>query len=309
MTHSEPDMHYHTHTMTLQFVHNAMGCEWDLTLAGEDRQTLYDVSVEVWELIDRLDGQLSHYKEKSEISYINAVAAHEPVLVEPGLFQLLLFARDMWELTDGALDITAGAAGRKWGFETGLLPSEGVYGMSHVTLDPDRRLIAFDDPGVRIELGALGKGYAVDRAIELLGERGIKAAFLSAGASSAHGFGKPWPIRIGDREVTIDNEGVSTSGPLEQSIEGRSHLIDPATGEPSRSDVSVTVLALTALEAEALSTAVALRPTPASIPDWLLSYMTLAPGIRVFVRDRSGGRTALSSDEQGKVTREENHET
>jgi thiamine biosynthesis lipoprotein len=317
--------------MTLEFTHRAMGCEFRLLLCGQRQQALYDTAVEVWELVDALDGQLSHYNKRSEISYINATAWREPVLVEPALFQLLHYARDMWVLTDGALDVTMGPLALAWGFFSGdvaepppgaIDQARALCGMEHVTLDPDQRLIALDRQGVRIDLGALGKGYTIDRAVELLRERGVQAGFLSAGGSSAFGYGLAggWPVRVADpyhpdREpsvVHLDDQAVSTSGPAEQSVTAggvrRSHLIEPKTGEPSGSDVTATVIAPTALEAEALSTPVALRVTADLQPNWLLSYLARAPDVRVMIvepGDEATRTVELSLGQQGVVVRNE----
>lgn len=248
--------------MDFEFRHQAMGCEFRLVAGGLPEQILHDVAVEVWELVDRLDSQLSHYNERSEISYINARAACEPVLVEPDLMDLLLFARDMWILTDQALDITMGM---------------GAAGFENVTLDYSTRLIAFAGPNVGIELGALGKGYAIDAGVRLLQRYDVPVAMLSAGGSSAYGYGAEWPLRILDplrpQNVLVEDQffeqGISTSGPCEQP----EHLIWPETREPSESPPTATVRADTALEAEALSTAIAVSWRPKAMVEWVMAYL------------------------------------
>jgi len=262
-----------------------MGSEWELILDGGDEQPMYDTAIEVWELVDRLDAQLSHFKDKSEISLINARAAHEPVLVEPELFQLLLFARDMWLLTEKSLDVAVNPAGE-------------VAGFGHVTLDPERRLIAFDQPGVAIELGALGKGYAVDKGIELVAARGIPAASLSAGGSSGSVHGMPVTLRFGRETASVDDNAYSVSGTLEQPL----HLIDPTTGAPVQRPISVLVVCPTALESEALSTAIAVRCSTEHQPDWLLAYMARCPGIEVRIAEGATATRLVSW--QGRMGRE-----
>lgn len=309
-----------------------MGCDFHLVLDGAEEQALIDASVEAWEVLDRLDAMLSHYKPKSEVSDLNARAGYGPVLVSPEFLDLLLYARDMWALTDGALDIAMGPLSRAWGFFTGDLgePPPGsieaaraLSGFHHVKMDPEQRLVSFERPGVEINFAALGKGYALDRMAELLRSRLIPSAFLSAGDSSALGYGRAegWSVRLNDpederRELTrfpLRDQGLSTSGPSQQGVVvggvRRSHLIDPRTGEPSTSPVTATVIAPTALEAEALSTAVAVSADPTTVPDWLSRYLQQATDVKVFLAWREPKRTLLvqlCTDRQGTLVRTEN---
>ncbi|MEP0765816.1 MAG: FAD:protein FMN transferase [Fimbriimonadia bacterium] len=317
--------------MDLSFRSNKMGCDFHLVLGGAEEQAMIDASVEAWEMLDRLDAMLSHYKPKSEVSDLNARAGHMPVLVSPELLDLILYARDMWILTDGALDITVGPLSKAWGFFSGDLgePPPGTIeaaraasGFQRVSIDAEQRLVGFDRSGVEINFAALGKGYALDRMAELLRSRLIPSAFASAGGSSAYGYGRTegWGVRLNDpederRELTrlhLRDEGLSTSGPSQQSIVvggvRRSHLIDPRTAEPSTSPITATVVAPTALEAEALSTAVAVSVAPASVPDWLPRYLERAKDVQVFLAWREPGRTLLvqlSTDRQGALARTE----
>ena len=318
--------------MALSFRRNAMGCDFQLLLDGADEQAMIDASVESWELLDRLDAMLSHYKPKSEVSDLNARAAYSPVLVSPELLDLILYARDMWALTDGALDIALAPLSKAWGFFTGDLaePPPGtveaaraVSGFRRVQIDAERRLVGFERPGVEINFAALGKGYALDRMAELLRTRLIPAGFLSAGGSSAFGYGRAegWTVRLNDPEderrelarLAVRNQGLSTSGPSQQSVVvggvTRSHLIDPRTGEPCSSQITVTVIAPTALEAEALSTSIAVSADPVTLPDWLCRYLERAADVQVHLTWREPERTLLvqlATDRQGALCRTEN---
>jgi thiamine biosynthesis lipoprotein len=236
------------------------------------------------DLIDALEGQLTVYRDDSEVSRLNATAHLGPVEVAPGLFGLLEQAVAIGRATQGAYDVTAGALSVAWGFFKGpkRVPSPEVLaearartGQHHLTLDPDRRTVAFDRPGLLINLGSIGKGYAIDRTIDLIRAHWWPtSALVHGGRSSLYALDSP-PGRFGDRwEVALRNpfrpesplgllrlrnRGMGTSGTAFQQFEANGrvygHILDPRTGEPALGPASVTVLAPTAAEADALSTA------------------------------------------------------
>jgi thiamine biosynthesis lipoprotein len=142
-------------------------------------------------------------------------------------------------------------------------------GPAHVRLDRAARTVAFDAAGVELDPGGIGKGYAVDRMVAVLGARGVRAAFVSAGGSSMFGLGTPpddprgWRATIRDprdasraaAEVWLDETSLSTSGSYEKFFRAGgqvySHIIDPRTGAPARGSSSVSVLAPRAIDGEA----------------------------------------------------------
>lgn len=235
--------------------------------------------------IDELEDQLTVYRDDSEVSRLNATAHLGPVEVESGLFQLLEMAVALGQATGGAYDVTAGALSLAWGFTRGprrvpepeiLADARDRTGAHHLRLDPDRRTLAFDRPGIVINLGSIGKGYAIDRAVALIRESWLPTpAVVHGGQSSLYALGSPprafggrWEVALRnpvdpDRPLgtfRIRNRGLGTSGAAFQKFEvgGRSygHILDPRTGEPAASGpLSVTVLAPSAAEADALSTA------------------------------------------------------
>lgn len=234
--------------------------------------------------IDALEDQLTVYRDDSEVSRLNARAHLGPVEVEAGLFGLLRQAVTIGEATGGAYDVTSGALSVAWGFFRGpkrvpdaetLADARARTGQHHLTLDPVAQTVAFDRPGVTINLGSIGKGYALDRAVDVIRAHWWPtAALVHGGRSSVYALGSP-PGRFGGRwEVALwnpfdpehalgtlhlRNRAMGTSGAAYQRFEadGRTygHILDPRTGAPALGPASVTVLAPTAAEADALSTA------------------------------------------------------
>ena len=235
------------------------------------------------DLIDAVEDQLTVFRETSEVSALNRRAADGPVPVEERLFGLLTLAARVSQETGGAYDITTGALTKAWGFyrRAGRVPSTDERrevltrtGMRHVTFDIDGQTVRFQQSGLAINLGSIGKGYALDRVAELLrAERGIASALLHGGHSSVYAMGtepgdsRGWLVGVRhpwDRErrlatVRLCNRGLGTSGATFQHLEynGRKlgHILDPRTGWPAEGMASATVLAPTAAEADALSTA------------------------------------------------------
>src|SRR5205085_8733305 len=157
--------------------------------------------------IDRLEDQLTVYRETSEVSRLNTRAARHPVPVEKGLFDLLVLAKRLHEATEGAFDVAVGALIKTWGFyrRRGRVPSEAEraavrerIGMQHVHLDPERLTVSYARSGLEINLGSIGKGYAIDRAAaRLRGESRVRDALLHGGHSSILAMGSEAPARVG----------------------------------------------------------------------------------------------------------------
>jgi thiamine biosynthesis lipoprotein len=233
--------------------------------------------------IDRLEAQLTVYRDDSEVSFINRRAALSPVPVEVNLFDLLGLADRLTRETEGAFDISVGALIKAWGFyrRCGRVPSAqerievlARTGMAHVVLDAETRSIHYRRSGLEINLGSIGKGYALDQAGGLLRSRWqVASALLHGGQSSVYalgsnpGDGRGWPVVIRhpwDRErrlasVRLRDRALGTSAATFQHLEynGRKlgHILDPRTGWPAEGMASVSVLAPTAAQADALATA------------------------------------------------------
>jgi FAD:protein FMN transferase len=260
--------------------HAAMACPFGFELWGSDPDHLQAVVEEATEALDGLEQQLSAYVPTSDICWLNAVASQAPTRVDPELFDLLTLAARLHQETGGAFDITAGPLIRCWGFfqRAGAVPEPSTLaearervGMEHLSLDPEERTVFFERPGIEINLGAIGKGYALRRLLELIQRYEVEAALLHSGASTIAAFderpdGQPWRVGLlqpdsGRRfgSVALREGGFSTSGQFEQSFvqEGRrfGHILDPRSGEPAAGVACAWVQAPDPAEADALSTA------------------------------------------------------
>jgi thiamine biosynthesis lipoprotein ApbE/Mn2+/Fe2+ NRAMP family transporter len=260
----------------------AMGTAFEIIVYGEDTvANLEAAAEEALEEVRQLDEQLSLYVDTSDVRWINANAANEPVKVEPGLFSLLETAVEYHEETEGAFDITVGPLIRAWGFFAGdgRVPADeevvsilASVGTEHLDLDSGSRTVAFDTQGVEIDLGGIAKGYGVDCAAGVLRKCSIKSALINGGTSTVYAIGSPpgqdgWDVGVRDpkdAERTIDtvrlkDEALSTSGSYEKffKLDDRlyCHIIDPRNGYPVEGMLSATAVAPTAMASDALSTA------------------------------------------------------
>jgi FAD:protein FMN transferase len=298
-------------TYLLQVARTAMACEFEVLLnAGESDQAT-ETAIETLDLVELLEAQLTVYRPTSEVSRLNRRAASEPVAVEPGLYELLVQARDFWEWTGGAFDITSGPLSQVWGFarRQGQVPAAEALeaarsrvGMQWLQLDAAQRTVHFLREGMELNLGGIGKGYALDRCAARLESAEIANFLVHGGKSSILARGSRqgldgWTIglrhplrpewRLG--EIRLRDRALGTSGAanLYLHFQGRrlGHVLDPRTGWPAEGLLSATVLAPTATEADALATACYVM-SPEEVetfcrqhPD--VSVILVAPGQRV----------------------------
>jgi thiamine biosynthesis lipoprotein len=256
---------------------DAMGSTYTVALYGYNEDQMEAAVEAAFSEVRRLDRMLSNYRPDAELAGINRQAADRPVKVTPELFDLLLKCKEYSSESEGAFDITVGPLMRVWGFfkGTGRLPAkEDVakalrkVGYRNVILDRETRTVRFAQPGVELDPGGIGKGYAVDRMVDVLKDNGITSALVSAGGSSIYALGTPnnsdkgWEVKIRDpkdarktiEDVYLKNQSMSTSGSYEKffEAEGRiySHIMDPRTGYPARGVLSVSVITPTTLDSE-----------------------------------------------------------
>lgn len=255
----------------------AMGTTFSVVLYGSDDASMNQAIDAAFAEAQRLDALLSNYRPESEWSRINREAAMHPVNVSPELFHLLSDCSAYSRASEGTFDLTVGPLMRIWGFFGGerRVPSPDqirqaleIVGYQHVKLNARKRTVRFDRPGVEIDPGGVGKGYAVDRMVEILRERGFRNALVAASGSSIFGLGNPpddpdgWPISIADpwdhrknvAQVFLKDMSLSTSGSYEKSfrVGGHrySHIMDPRQGVPAQSADQVTVLAPRTIDSE-----------------------------------------------------------
>jgi thiamine biosynthesis lipoprotein len=208
-----------------------MATRFEFVLYGENPVSLRAAGEEAIEEIHRLEARLSLYKPSSEIAHVNARAAREPVRVTPCLFVLLEHAEKLSAETSGAFDITIAPLVRCWGFMggSGKIPSDqelaearSKVGMHLVQLNRADFTVRFATPGVMLDLGAIGKGYAIDRATEILREAGVTSALLHSGTSTVSAIGTPpgeeaWKIAIENPAHQITALPPATSSPVSRA--------------------------------------------------------------------------------------------
>ena len=259
--------------------HEAMGTIYTVVAYGRDQTFLSEAVGQVFDEIDQLDQQMSNYKPESELSGINRDAAQREVSVSPELFNLIQYSLNASAASGGDFDITVGPLMKIWGFfrGQGRLPGAAEItqvqkriGYQHVHLDAPRRTIRFDISGVELDLGGIAKGYAVDRAADILRGDGVVAALISSGTSSIYALGSPpgergWKITVRDpyREdkpadvFRLQNFALSTSGNYEKffTINGKiyCHIMDPHTAWPVQNMLSTVAAVPTGVETEALT--------------------------------------------------------
>jgi FAD:protein FMN transferase len=292
-----------------------MACAFELFLPPSARERLA-AAQHALEQVDALETQLTVYRETSEVSRLNREAASGPVHVSAALHALLRLAREIGRETAGAYDVTCGALVRCWSFlhRTGGIPdpealdlARAASGWHRVLFDDEAETIAFAVPGVEINLGSIGKGYALDRIAAVLRASGIHDFLLHAGHSSVlaagdSGTGSGWTVAIADGRspgarlgtIVLSDQALSTSGIGQQSftVGGRryGHIIDPRSGAPSDACVQSSVVAASAGVSEALSTAFFVMKEPdvqaycAAHPE--IGRLTLRPGSDAPIQER-----------------------
>ena len=278
-----------------------MACVYAIDAYGPDAAALPRIVDDAFDEVDRIDRLMSHYKADSPLSRINREAARHPVTVEPELFDFIADAMRYNRESGGAFDITVGPLMKAWGFFGGdghmpsgdeLAAARRHVGPAHVVLNPAERTIAFDAPGVELDLGGIAKGYAVDRAVGLLRERQVPAALVSSGGSTLYGLGAPpgrkgWDVVIQDPvdarktalTVTLKDRAVSVAGRSEKSFESGgvrySHIMDPRTGRPVQGVLSVAVLTSNGTAGDALDDAFFVMG-----PERSRAYLKTLPGTK-----------------------------
>ncbi len=269
-------------TAELTLARRAMACEFSVVFPAGARNGV-EAGFAALDEVERLEQKLSVFLDDSELSCINRSAEDRPVRVDDEVYGLLRVAHQLATASGGAFDAAAGALVKAWGFYRGprQVPSEperlaalAASGWRQVEFDDERRTVRFRRHGVEFNLGSIGKGFAIDRALDRLRcEFGIRSAFMQGGQSSLRALGSPpgefrgWTVAVGDparpgktaARVRLRNRAMGTSGAANQFFvhEGRKygHVLDPRTGRPACGLLSATAIAPTAMEADALSTA------------------------------------------------------
>ncbi len=281
----------------------AMGTRFTVAAYGTNRGFLASVAESAFDQVRRADRMLSNYQPQSELSLINRHAAESPWKISEPMADLLARCLVYSRLSEGGFDMTVGPLMDAWGFfqDSGRKPSEreisrarGLVGYQLVEFNPHQRTVRFLRPGVELDPGGVGKGYAVDRMAAVLREAGVERFFISAGDSSLYAGEAPpaeargWRVRIRNgedesaagHELYLRTESLSTSGSYEKffELDGKrySHLMNPRTGRPVEGMISVSVIAETTLDSEVWATALFVNGV-----EWMRQRMPR--GLRVMV--------------------------
>ena len=259
----------------------AMACDFDVVFNPTGPSQQVEAASVALDLVHQLEQLMTVYRDDARLSVVNRTAADAPVEIEAELFSLLQRARLISEQTQGAFDPAAGALVSLWRrcraearipTDDEVATSLACSGVGHVGFDDAMSTIRYDHKGIELNLGAIGKGHAVDRAGKVLLERGVDDWLVHGGRSSVLAHGRHagldgWPVGLRNpllpdkpfATLLLQDEALGTSGTAVQWFrhEGRryGHILDPRTGWPVESMVSVSVIAPDAALADALSTA------------------------------------------------------
>ncbi len=275
-----------------RFAHQAMATTFEAIIQHEDGSYAQQAARAAFDEVDRLEGELSRYLENSDVARINNLAAYQPLLLSLDTFECLRISAQMYEETKGAFDVTVGFLVDCWRDQDKNprtpLSEELAFAREHtgvhlLLLDEPTHAVALIKSPVRVDLGGVGKGYAVDKMAEMLREWSIDRALLHGGFSSVlaldapHGA-KGWPVTLShpnNRSRTLarlELEHVSVSG---SGLEKGRHIIDPRRGEPVRGVTAAWSIAPGAARADALSTAFMIMS-----PDEVKEYCSEQPSVR-----------------------------
>jgi thiamine biosynthesis lipoprotein len=253
----------------------------------------------------RIDEAMSPYKEQSELSRINREAAKGPVVISQEMVDILTRSIEFSKLSDGAFDITFSSVGYLYDYRKHIKPSDAEVAKAlpginyrHLLLDPERRTIHYARDGVRIDLGGIAKGWAVDRCIAMLKSRGIHNAMVMAGGDTrllGDRRGRPWNVGVRDPRqrnavsivLPLADTAISTSGDYERYFEEDGvryhHIINPKTGKSATGVRSVTVIATDATTTEGLTKSVFVKG-----PEAGMQFLRTVPGVEGIVIDDHG---------------------
>jgi FAD:protein FMN transferase len=258
---------------------HTMGTYVHVVLVTADSATTAPIALDALRVFAHTDSLMSNWTSTSEVARLNREAASATVVVEPEVARVIERSLEVWRQSEGAFDITVEPLVRAWGFLGGKphVPPDSEaaaafrhVGGRHLHFDPVARTLRFDEAGVRIDLGGIAKGYAVDVAAESLRARGVRNALVDltgnmlAMGHTANGTG--WRIGIRDprdrmpyfARLELHDEGISTSGKYEQYVAagGRTfgHIMDPRTGQPAEGLIAVTLVSNSAFTCDAWDT-------------------------------------------------------
>ena len=207
-----------------RFSHEAMATVYEVYAVHPDEQYAAQAAQAAFDLVDRLERELSRFQPNSDITRINQLAAGAHTRVTPTTLECLVIARHMFELTGGVFDVSIGT------------------GLPSLEIDPDELVVRASTSGVQIDLGGIGKGYAVDLVAELLEDWDLERSLVHGGFSSLLALEPPagiggWPLTLSDprdssrvlARLSVSQTALGASG-----VRKKDHIVDPRSGEPVR---------------------------------------------------------------------------
>lgn len=251
-----------------------------VTITAKDEKEASTAIDEVFKELQRLEGLLNYYSKDSEVHAINVNAGKRAVKVSKETLEIIQKAITASELTDGGFDVTMGPVIALWDFKSGKMPNKGQIGQAlkkvgyrHIKIDETNQTVFLEKEGMEINLGGIIKGYAAEKAVQLLKSMGFIGAIVSVGGD-IRAFGSrpdgslwrvgiqhPRPVKDKDELIgvlSITDSCVSTSGDYERFFEVDGvryhHILNPKTGYPSKGIQSLTIIAKDAALCDALST-------------------------------------------------------
>ncbi|UCC96372.1 MAG: FAD:protein FMN transferase [Phycisphaerales bacterium] len=286
-----------------RFSHEAMATTFEILIVHEDERYARQAATAAFNEVDRLEGELSRFLENSDIARINNLPARQPLQLGLDAFECLRASAQMYAQTNGAFDVTVGTLVKCWRHEDGSPRTPSPEELARARLHTGVHLLELDKPEhtirlsaspVRVDLGGIGKGYAVDRVAELLGEWSIETALISGGYSSVLAMEAPpgtdgWPLTLSDpadrtkivarprlRAGALSGSGVAKGG----------HIISPRTGRPAEGRRAAWASAPDATTGDALSTAFMIME-----PDEIEQYCARHPKVlaMVILQEKSDG--------------------
>ncbi|TQV77574.1 FAD:protein FMN transferase [Aliikangiella marina] len=293
---------------------NVMGTAARVELESNDPEQAKALIQAVVAEMNRIDQQMSPYKATSELSLINREAAKGPLKISNEMYQILALSNRISAMTQGSFDISYSSVGFLYDYRNNQKPSErqieqlkDAINYKKIKLTPQDKSVEFLDKRVKIDLGGIAKGLAVDNCIKILQQAGIKNAYVNAGGDSrliGRKNDRLWYIGIRHprdeskllTNLPLEDVALSTSGDYERFFEENGvryhHIIDPQTGDSAREIRSATILANDSITADALSTSVFVM----GVKDGMALINSL-DGVSAIVVDKNG-KLFLSTDMQ-----------
>jgi len=279
----------------MRFSHEAMATTFEILVVHEDERYARQAAAAAFDEVDRLEGELSRFLENSDIARINNLPAHQPLQLGLDAFACLLASAQMYAQTNGAFDVTVGSLVKCWRAEDGSprTPSpeelDGARlrtGMNLLELDEREHTVQLSASPVQVDLGGIGKGYAVDRVAELLAEWSIDTALISGGYSSVLALEAPpgtsgWPLTLSDpadRKHILARPHLRAGALSGSGVQKGGHIISPRTGQPVQGRRAAWSSVPDATTADALSTAFMIMD-----PDEIRQYCSLHPDVLAMV--------------------------